>query len=91
MKDLFDRVQEHRERPQALAALTGMLNTSEVYLTAIQALKGEIFTEVEITTLAKAINETRVGSGLSSSFLLFCSLPRETVTLSCNGALLNMG
>ncbi|EEC17212.1 hypoxia up-regulated protein, putative [Ixodes scapularis] len=60
VKDLFDRVQEHRERPQALAALTGMLNTSEVYLTAIQALKGEIFTEVEITTLAKAINETRV-------------------------------
>ncbi|CAN7982724.1 unnamed protein product, partial [Ixodes hexagonus] len=59
VKELFDRVQEHRERPQALAALTGMLNTSDVYLTAIQALKGEIFTEVEIATLAKAINETK--------------------------------
>lgn len=59
VKDLFDRVQEHRERPGALAALNNMVNASEVYLTAIGTLKDQIFTEVEINTLSRIINETK--------------------------------
>lgn len=59
VKDVFDRVQEHRERPQALVALTSMLNASEVYLTAIKQLKDQIFTAVEIDTLSTAINDTK--------------------------------
>lgn len=59
VKDLFDRVQEHRERPGALTALNNMVNASEVYLTAIGALQDQVFTEVEINTLSRIINETK--------------------------------
>lgn len=61
VKALFDRVQEHRERPQALSALVAVLNASEVYLTGIKGLSedDQIFTQVEIDTLEKAIEETK--------------------------------
>uniref|UniRef100_A0A023GPD1 Hypoxia up-regulated protein 1 n=1 Tax=Amblyomma triste TaxID=251400 RepID=A0A023GPD1_AMBTT len=59
VKDLFDRVQEHRERPGALVALNNMLNASEVYLSAITGLQDQIFTAVEIETLSRIINETK--------------------------------
>lgn len=59
VKDLFDRVQEHRERPGALAALNNMLNASEVYLSAITGLQDQVFTPIEIETLSRMINETK--------------------------------
>uniref|UniRef100_L7M9E8 Hypoxia up-regulated protein 1 n=1 Tax=Rhipicephalus pulchellus TaxID=72859 RepID=L7M9E8_RHIPC len=59
VKDLFDRVQEHRERPGALVALNNMLNASEVYLSAITGLQDQVFTAVEIETLSRLINETK--------------------------------
>ncbi|XP_037278905.2 hypoxia up-regulated Grp170 co-chaperone protein isoform X2 [Rhipicephalus microplus] len=59
VKDLFDRVQEHRERPGALVALNNMLNASEVYLSAITGLQDQVFTVVEIETLSRIINETK--------------------------------
>lgn len=59
VKDLFDRVQEHRERPGALVALNNMLNASEVYLSAITGLQDQVFTPVEIETLSRIINETK--------------------------------
>uniref|UniRef100_A0A224YWW0 Hypoxia up-regulated protein 1 n=1 Tax=Rhipicephalus zambeziensis TaxID=60191 RepID=A0A224YWW0_9ACAR len=59
VKDLFDRVQEHRERPGALVALNNMLNASEVYLSAITGLQDQVFTVVEIETLSRIINDTK--------------------------------
>uniref|UniRef100_A0A1E1X932 Hypoxia up-regulated protein 1 n=1 Tax=Amblyomma aureolatum TaxID=187763 RepID=A0A1E1X932_9ACAR len=59
VKDLFDRVQEHRERPGALVALNNMVNASEVYLSAITGLQDQVFTAVEIETLSRIINETK--------------------------------
>lgn len=59
VKDVFDRVQEHRERPGALVALNNMLNASEVYLSAIAGLRDQVFTAVEIDTLSRIINETK--------------------------------
>ncbi|XP_065307451.1 hypoxia up-regulated protein 1 isoform X2 [Dermacentor albipictus] len=59
VKDLFDRVQEHRERPGAFVALNNMLNASEVYLSAITGLQDQVFTPVEIETLSRIINETK--------------------------------
>lgn len=59
VKELFDRVQEHRERPGALVALNNMVNASEVYLSAISGLQDQVFTAVEIETLSRIINETK--------------------------------
>uniref|UniRef100_A0A1W7RAF8 Hypoxia up-regulated protein 1 n=1 Tax=Hadrurus spadix TaxID=141984 RepID=A0A1W7RAF8_9SCOR len=59
-RNLFERVREHKDRPEALKALSEMLNMSNLFLTnALKIPKEEqIFTEVEINTLEKLINET---------------------------------
>ncbi|XP_044743418.1 hypoxia up-regulated protein 1 [Chrysoperla carnea] len=60
---LFSRVYEHKERPEALAALKQMLNGSEHFLASAKNLtagksENEVFTEVEINNLEKIITET---------------------------------
>jgi len=65
MKDLEFRVKELKERPEALAALNSMLNHSTFFLASVKNLsvidvEDKMFTEVEIETLEKLINETKV-------------------------------
>ncbi|XP_068456851.1 hypoxia up-regulated protein 1 isoform X2 [Clinocottus analis] len=59
-KDMFFRVDERRKWPDRLAALDSMLNTSSFFLRSAKLIPedDQIFTEVELTTLAKVINET---------------------------------
>ncbi|KAL4229247.1 Hypoxia up-regulated protein 1 [Mactra antiquata] len=64
MKALEGRVSELKERPEALAALNSMLNHSSYFLASIKNLSSieiddKIFTDVEIETLEKLINETK--------------------------------
>ncbi|KAB0798996.1 hypothetical protein PPYR_06876 [Photinus pyralis] len=64
-KDLYLRVLEHRERPEAINALKSMLNGSVHFLASAKNLTKEtnpekdVFTEVEIETLQRVINETQ--------------------------------
>ena len=66
VKDLEFRVDQLKERPEALEALRQMLNHSTYFLKSIQNLSAlelqedPIFTAVEVETLAKLINETQV-------------------------------
>ena len=62
--NLYIRVYEHRERPEALKALSTMLNGSSNFLESAKNLTKsnnpdkDVFTEVEINTLEKIIRET---------------------------------
>lgn len=60
--DVYERVYEHRERPEALKGMTSMLNASTTFLNNMRnlSLSSEIFTQIEIETLEKVINETQV-------------------------------
>lgn len=63
-RDLFSRVWEHKERPEALKALHSMLNHSSHFLISAKNLtksanpEKDVFTDVEINTLEKLINDT---------------------------------
>lgn len=63
-RDLFSRVWEHKERPEALKALHSMLNHSSHFLISAKNLtksanpEKDVFTDVEISTLEKLINDT---------------------------------
>lgn len=63
-RELFSRVWEHKERPEALKALHSMLNQSSHFLQSAKNLtktsnpEKDIFTDVEIETLEKLITET---------------------------------
>lgn len=63
-RDLFGRVWEHRERPEALKALHQMLNHSSHFLLTAKNLtkttnvEKDVFTDVEVETLDKLITET---------------------------------
>ncbi|XP_040908123.1 hypoxia up-regulated protein 1 [Toxotes jaculatrix] len=59
-KDMFFRVEERRKWPDRLAALESMLNTSSFFLRSAKLIPedDQIFTEVELNTLEKVINET---------------------------------
>lgn len=62
--DVWARHWEHQERPEALKALNSMVNGSQHFLTTAKNLTKEVnpekdvFTEIEIKTLEKAITET---------------------------------
>jgi hypoxia up-regulated 1 len=60
-KALFERVKEHRERPEMLGALNNMLNISAMfYGGAVNAsADDQVFTEVELQTLKKLIDDTK--------------------------------
>ncbi|NXE56821.1 HYOU1 protein, partial [Casuarius casuarius] len=61
-RNLFFRVEERRKWPERLAALDSLLNHSSIFLKGAQMIpeSDQIFTEVELSTLEKAINETTV-------------------------------
>ena len=65
-KQMEKRVKEFRERPEALATLDSMLNQSSFFLDSLKNISSmetedKVFTDVEIETLEKLINETEVG------------------------------
>ena len=65
MKNIKMRVYEKEERPKALDALKQHLNSTTVFLETVRNMtdiEDPIFTEVELTTLEKLINETKVSS-----------------------------
>ena len=66
-KSLYDRVNEHKERPEALAAFANMLNASRVFLEKARELKDDeqFFTAVEMETLERMTNETTVSKDWS--------------------------
>lgn len=63
-RDLYSRVFEHKERPEALSALKSMLNGSRNFLESAKNLtkatnpEKDVFTDVEIETLQRLIKET---------------------------------
>uniref|UniRef100_A0A8C0BB05 Hypoxia up-regulated protein 1 n=1 Tax=Buteo japonicus TaxID=224669 RepID=A0A8C0BB05_9AVES len=61
-RNLFFRVEERRKWPERLAALESLLNHSTIFLKGARMIpeSDQIFTEVELGTLEKAINETTV-------------------------------
>ena len=60
--DLFERIKEHRDRPEAVKALKDMLNISRVFLASASNMSEDeqIFTDVELKTLEKLISDTQV-------------------------------
>ncbi|XP_015795226.1 hypoxia up-regulated protein 1 [Tetranychus urticae] len=64
-RDVFERVKEHKERPEALKALNEILNISRMFYEGAlnTSAEDQIFTEVEITTLGKLVKETEVWLG----------------------------
>uniref|UniRef100_A0A670Y5F4 Hypoxia up-regulated protein 1 n=1 Tax=Pseudonaja textilis TaxID=8673 RepID=A0A670Y5F4_PSETE len=61
-RSLFFRVEERRKWPDRLAALESLLNHSSIFLRGARMIPepDQIFTEIELSTLEKAINETEV-------------------------------
>lgn len=59
-KGMFFRVEERKKWPDRLAALDSMLNHSNIFLKSARLIpeSDQIFTEVELKTLEKVINET---------------------------------
>uniref|UniRef100_K7F5M7 Hypoxia up-regulated protein 1 n=1 Tax=Pelodiscus sinensis TaxID=13735 RepID=K7F5M7_PELSI len=59
-RSLFFRVEERRKWPDRLAALENLLNHSSIFLKGARMIPeaDQVFTEVELSTLEKAINET---------------------------------
>jgi hypoxia up-regulated 1 len=57
---LFERVQEHKGRPEAMKALNDMLNISTLFLNSAKSMSSDqqIFTDVEISTLDKLVTGT---------------------------------
>lgn len=57
----FARVREHTDRPEALAALRSMVNTSEHFVAKAKNATGEegFFTVSELETLEKKLEEVR--------------------------------
>lgn len=60
--DLYGRVFEHKERPEALKGMISIINGSSTFLEKMVNLNtsNEIFTAVELETLKKTIIETQV-------------------------------
>ncbi|XP_052464026.1 hypoxia up-regulated protein 1-like [Carassius gibelio] len=59
-KAMFFRVEERRKWPDRLAALDSMLNHSTIFLKSVRLIPeaDQIFTEVELKTLERVINES---------------------------------
>ncbi|XP_070160934.1 hypoxia up-regulated protein 1 isoform X2 [Polyergus mexicanus] len=59
--DVYERVSEHRDRPEVLKGMVSLLNGSKTFLENMRNLSSttEIITPVEVETLERAINETQ--------------------------------
>lgn len=60
-KEIIDRVNEHRERPQAIESLERLQKLSSDYLEELEKIPEDesVFTAVELETLAKVIKESK--------------------------------
>lgn len=60
--DVYERVSEHRDRPEVLKGMVSLLNGSALFLENMRnlSLTTEIITPVEVETLEKTVNETQV-------------------------------
>ncbi|XP_012274717.1 hypoxia up-regulated protein 1 isoform X2 [Orussus abietinus] len=58
---LYERVFEHRERPEALKTMLSKINASKTFITNMRNIStaSDFFTPVEFETLEKIINETQ--------------------------------
>jgi len=74
--DLYQRVYEAEERPKAIEALNGVVNYTEYFRDGMKNLTGEDqpFTEVELATLEKLINTTKVCPICNGSSFLYSLL-----------------
>uniref|UniRef100_A0A8C1GJL5 Hypoxia up-regulated protein 1 n=1 Tax=Cyprinus carpio TaxID=7962 RepID=A0A8C1GJL5_CYPCA len=81
-KAMFFRVEERKKWPDRLAALNSMLNHSSIFLKSARLIpeSDQIFTEVELKTLERVINETMVCIHIPISFIL----PHEFHTNTCD-------
>ncbi|XP_050460743.1 hypoxia up-regulated protein 1 isoform X1 [Cataglyphis hispanica] len=59
--DVYEKVSEHRDRPEVLKGMISLLNGSKTFLENMRNLSSttEIITPVEVETLERAINETQ--------------------------------
>ena len=60
---LFARIREHTDRPEALEALTKMINTSEYFMAKAKNSTSVVdgyFTETELETLEKKVAEIKL-------------------------------
>ncbi|XP_032689323.1 hypoxia up-regulated protein 1 isoform X2 [Odontomachus brunneus] len=59
--DVYERVSEHRDRPEVLKAVFLLLDSSKLFLNSMRNLSvtADVITPVEVETLEKAINETQ--------------------------------
>lgn len=64
--DVYERVSEHRDRPEVLKAVVALLDNSKLFLNSMRNLSvtADVITPVEVETLEKAINETQVRNEL---------------------------
>ncbi|XP_025163651.1 hypoxia up-regulated protein 1 isoform X1 [Harpegnathos saltator] len=59
--DIYERVSEHRDRPEVLKAVFLLLDNSKLFLNSMRNLSStaDVITPVEVETLEKMINETQ--------------------------------
>lgn len=59
-RKVFERVKEHQERPEAVKALNEILNITNIFYQGAKnaSADDQIFTDVEVETLGKLVNET---------------------------------
>jgi hypothetical protein len=72
-RDIMYRHEQARERPRAIEAMTQILNHSNMFLSTMRNLTGDlqIFTDVEMNLLETKINETIVCDGIFVFFIYF--------------------
>ena len=85
---MFDRVKEHRERPEAVKALNDMLNISSIFLSNARNLSHDqqIFTDVEINALHVLVTETEQwiqATTIEQSKTPLSSPPVVTIKTNC--------
>uniref|UniRef100_A0A8C2FSE8 Hypoxia up-regulated protein 1 n=1 Tax=Cyprinus carpio TaxID=7962 RepID=A0A8C2FSE8_CYPCA len=82
-KAMFFKVEERKKWPDRLAALDSMLNHSTIFLKSVRLIPegDQIFTEVELKTLERVINETMVCIRFLSPHSYFFH-PSSTLKLS---------
>lgn len=71
-RDVVARVKEHSDRPEAWQVLFDTLNISRLFATRLRNISSEdsVFTDVELDTLEKLINETTVSIFHVSCFMV---------------------
>jgi len=69
--DVYERVSEHRDRPEVLKGMVSLLNASNLFLNNMRnlSLTNEVITRIEVEMLEKAINETQVISIIFTTIL----------------------